>query len=277
LPRFFPKRNILVGELKPDRRLFVALVSLVCNAARLKHGRMMKLNEAKNAQNIKWLFVAGGLLTGVVLIAGENKPATSAQAYAESSTNPVAPRIGAPETAAAAIAITNQPSTKGTNALPPLPPGVSELKFNEFFRSPIGPRGLEFTDQLRHLEGRRIRMLGYMVQQTKPVAGCFLFAPVPVSLNEHEYGHADDLPATTVHVITDESAPAQTPFTPGPLLLTGKLSLGNRAEADGRISTVRLFLDPPTAEQKAAAERAVAAVQKKNAAASDHHGHDHAH
>lgn len=168
-------------------------------------------------------------------------------------------------------------STLASNALPPLPPGVSELKFSDFFRQPIGPRGLEYTDQLRSLEGRRIRILGYMVQQTKPVDRCFLFAPMPVSLNEHEYGHADDLPATALHVLTDEAAPAQTPFTPGPLLLTGKLSLGNRTEADGRISTVRLLLDPPTAEQKAAAERAVAAAQKKNAAAHDHHGHDHAH
>jgi hypothetical protein len=277
LPQTFPKRNILVGKLKPDRRWFVADVTLVCHTARLKHPRMMKLNRAMKDQNIKSLFVAGVMLTGVAGGAAENKPVTAHPANAELITQPVAPTTGALETAAPAIAITNQPSAAGTNALPPLHSGVSEFKFNEFFRSPIGPRGLEYTDQLRHLEGRRIRILGYMVQQTKPVAGCFLFTPVPVRLNEHEYGHADDLPATALHVITDESAPAQTPFTPGPLLLTGKLSLGNRTEADGRISTVRLFLDPPTAEQKAAAERAVAAAQEKNAAAPDHHGHDHAH
>jgi len=163
-----------------------------------------------------------------------------------------------------------------TNSLPPLPAGVTELKFGEFFRQPIGPRGLEFTDRLRSLEGRRIRILGYMVRQDKPAAHCFLLSPAPQTLHEEEYGLCDDLPATTLHVITDESAPSQTPFTPGQLLLTGKLSLGNRLEADGRTSAVRLLLDPPTPEQKAAAEQA-ADSQNKNAAAPDHHGHGHAH
>jgi hypothetical protein len=116
-----------------------------------------------------------------------------------------------------------------------------------------------------------------MVRQDEPAAHCFLLAPGPVNLHEEEYGHADDLPATALHVITDEAGPAQTPFTPGQLLLTGKLSLGNRLEADGRISTVRLFLDPPSAEQKAAAEQALAAARKNDAAAQDHHGHAHAH
>lgn len=170
-------------------------------------------------------------------------------------------------------------STLATNALPPLPSGVSELKFNEFFRQPIGPRGLEYTDQLRSLEGRRIRILGYMVQQTKPVDRCFLFAPVPMSLNEHENGHADDLPVTALHVFTSKDLPARIPHTPGPMLLTGKLSLGNRNEADGRTSVVRLHLDPPTPEQKLAAEQAVAALEKKKHSAGhhDHSGHGHGH
>ena len=35
------------------------------------------------------------------------------------------------------------------------------------------------------------------------------------------------------------------PHTPGLLLLTGTLSVGNKPEPDGRISTVRLTLDQP--------------------------------
>lgn len=172
----------------------------------------------------------------------------------------------------------SSPLLANTNALPPLPPGVTELKFNEFFRSPTGPRGLELTDTLRRLEGRRIRILGYMARQTKPVDRCFLLAPVPLTLNEIEYGHADDLPAATLHVFTTEEAPVQTPYTPGPLFLTGKLSLGNRLEADGRTSTVRLFLDPPTLEQKQAMEQAVTAAKKmKPDGHDDHAGHGHAH
>src|SRR6188768_3927175 len=31
--------------------------------------------------------------------------------------------------------------------LPPLPEGVEELKFAEFFKMPVGPRGLELTER----------------------------------------------------------------------------------------------------------------------------------
>ena len=40
------------------------------------------------------------------------------------------------------------------------------------------------------------------------------------------------------------------PYTPGLMLLTGLLSVGTQEEADGRISSVRLILDPPTTEQQ---------------------------
>ena len=162
-----------------------------------------------------------------------------------------------------------------TNALPPLPPGVTELVFNEFFRQPIGPRGLEYTEKLRSLEGRRIRILGYMARQAKPVDRCFLLTPVPLTLNEIEYGYADDLPAATLHVFTSPEAPATTPYTPGRLLLTGKLSVGNRLEADGRTSTVRLQLDPPTAEPQPAAQQAAQAAAKQATEHDAHAGHTH--
>ena len=192
---------------------------------------------------------------------------------------PTSSHASATEAASATTQGTNVYSrTAFTNALPPLPVGVEEIRFSEFFRQPIGPRGLEYTEKLRSLEGRRIRILGYMARQTKLADRCFLFAPLPLTLNEIEYGHADDLPATTMHVFTTEDSPAQTPYTPGLMLLTGKLSLGNRQEADGRTSTVRLFLDPPTPEQKQVLEQAAAAAkQLKPAGHDDHAGHGHAH
>ena len=39
--------------------------------------------------------------------------------------------------------------------LPPLPADVTEIKFGDFFVRPVGTRGLEVTDQLRQLDGRR--------------------------------------------------------------------------------------------------------------------------
>lgn len=147
---------------------------------------------------------------------------------------------------AAAVSASHQAA-----ALPPTPPGVTDLKFSELFK-PIGPRGLEYSDKLRALDGKKVRLLGYMVRQTEPVPWTFLLSPVPVTLHEKEYGLAEDMPATIVHVTTQRNATPLVPFTPGLLLLTGTLSIGNREEAGGRNSSVRLALDPPTPEQRAA-------------------------
>ncbi len=175
-----------------------------------------------------------------------------------------------PPTASASVtqAKTTNILEKSANAvalaeLPPLATGVTELKFSEFYRQPTGPRGLEFTDKLRSLDGKRVRILGYMVKQEKPVAHCFLLTPVPVRLNEEEYGFCEDMPSAVLHVFTDSSAPATVPLTPGLLLLTGTLSIGNHMEADGRISSVRLQLDPPTNEQRQTlSELVIPPVQK---------------
>src|SRR6188474_3449389 len=66
--------------------------------------------------------------------------------------------------------------------LPPLPNGVAELKFSEFFVNPVGPRGLELTDKLKELDGKRVRILGYMAAQDERPPGSFLLTPVPVHL-----------------------------------------------------------------------------------------------
>ena len=228
----------------------------------------------------RFTFLLGVLLTGSPVVAddvsnlasGLKTPTDFARRV-----SPVQPHASATEAVSATT--TNLPSASGvmtTNTLPPLPAGVTELRFSEFFRQPIGSRGLEYTEKLRTLDGRRIRILGYMARQAKPVEHCFLLAPLPLTLNEIEYGHADDLPATTLHVFTTPDAPAKTPSTPGPLLLTGKLSLGNRLEADGRTSTARLHLDPPTPEQKIAASQSAEATAKLNSSRPDPHaGHLH--
>ena len=130
-------------------------------------------------------------------------------------------------------------------AVPPLPADVTELKFTEFFVSPIGDRGLTFTDKLRGLDGKRVRVLGYMARQEQPVPGMFLFSALPVRLNEEHYGLADDLPAATLFVSMPKDRDQVVPHTSGLMLLTGTLSVGNHEEADGRISTARLALEKP--------------------------------
>ncbi len=104
---------------------------------------------------------------------------------------------------------------------------------------------------MRDLDGQRVRMLGYMVQQEDAPLGRLLFCPLPgLQVHEHDNGLADDLPASTVYVSVPTARTARVPFVPGLMLLTGTLNLGNKAEPDGRVSVVRLALDPPEAAGK---------------------------
>jgi hypothetical protein len=130
-----------------------------------------------------------------------------------------------------------------TLGIPPPAAGIADLKFAEIYE-PIGGGGLRYSRKSLALDGRKVRILGYMVERDAPVPGLLLLAPVPVRLHEREAGEADDLPAATLFVIVPDRAAEILPHTPGPLLLTGTLQLGNREESDGRISSVRLILDP---------------------------------
>ncbi len=134
--------------------------------------------------------------------------------------------------------------------LPPLPEGVTALQFGEVFLKPVGPRGLVFTDKVKSLDGRRVRILGHMVRREGAPPGTLLLTPYPVQLHDSEYGLADDLPPNTL-LVTVPDAEGEIPFTAGLLLLTGRLEIGSREEPDGRTSVVRLVLDPKTQGQGA--------------------------
>jgi len=131
-----------------------------------------------------------------------------------------------------------------TSTLPCLPADTAELKFRDFFVMPVGPRGLEMTPKLLALDGRRVRIVGYMAQQENPHPGFFLLTPVPVSVDEASDGRAYDLmPATLFVHLPPAQANKVASHQPGLLVLTGTLSVGNREQVDGRISMVRLQLD----------------------------------
>jgi hypothetical protein len=194
--------------------------------------------------------------------------ALSAATFANPAATPVA-ALRRPNANAAALApAANTRATAPEIKLPPLPEGVEELKFGEFFKLPVGPRGLEINDRLRALDGRRVRLLGHMVKEDltpcnscpvppkkgkRPlpawmefvVPGRMMFTEHPAFVSHAHYGLADDLPPQTVFVTVPDRFGELVPFTAGPMLLTGVLSVGNKPEPDGRISVVRLTLDPP--------------------------------
>jgi hypothetical protein len=144
--------------------------------------------------------------------------------------------------------------------LPPLPEGVTELGFDEFYKMPVGDRGLEPTGKLLSLNGKRVRIVGYMAEMQLRGNRQMIFAPVPLKAQPLEYGQADDIPAAHVLVRVPGNASERVPFTPGLMLLTGKLTVGGRS-LDGENAFVRLLLDPPqeTSPAPAAATSAPAA------------------
>ena len=117
---------------------------------------------------------------------------------------------------------------------------VQDLAFTEFFRQPVGPRGLEPTAKLLSLAGKRVRLSGYLAQAENGSPGVALLSPQPLVLGDGDEGLADDLPASVVTVLG--RMPDALPRS-SRVRLTGVLELAPRLEADGRISFIRLLLE----------------------------------
>ena len=142
----------------------------------------------------------------------------------------------------------------GVSQLPAPTAGVTDLKFADFYKMPVGAEGLTPTEKIKALAGQRVRIMGFMVKQTRPSPGVAILAPFALATHETEYDVCDDLPPAALFVDVAKYADIAVPHTPGPLLLTGKLELGRRVEADGRVSFVRLILDPEAAASSPAAD-----------------------
>ena len=133
------------------------------------------------------------------------------------------------------------------STLASLPADIEELKFRDFFVMPMGPRGLEMSPKLHALNGRRVRILGYMAQQEESHPGYFMLTPVPVNATESSDSITNDpTPATLFVRLPPEQANRVASYHTGLLVLTGTLSVGNQEEGDGRPSMVRLQLDAPS-------------------------------
>ncbi|MES2825104.1 MAG: hypothetical protein V4732_15990 [Pseudomonadota bacterium] len=133
--------------------------------------------------------------------------------------------------------------------LPPPPEGVTDLSFNEFFKMPIGPRGLEPTEKLLSLNNKRVRVVGYMAKEDDPNPGLFMLAALPVNVGEKADGMADDLPAATLFVhMPPQDADKILTYRPDAWVLTGTLQVGNQEEISERVSVVRLVMDQSVAK-----------------------------
>lgn len=119
------------------------------------------------------------------------------------------------------------------------------LRFEDFFKLPVGPAGLEVSPLLLQSHGRHVRLTGYMVQQEVPTPGTFMLTPRPVQMSENADGDADDLPPATVLVKLD---PSQSDWVlahaRGRIAVEGLLDVGREEGGNGRVSWVRLQLGP---------------------------------
>lgn len=124
--------------------------------------------------------------------------------------------------------------------------GATDLLFREFYRTPVGPSGLEPSAKLLGLAGQTVRLRGYVVQQAEPTPGVLILSPVPVQLGDADESLSDDLPPTVVFVHYDGAAMAG---VSGLVQVVGTLSVGPSEEADGHVSQVRLSLSPSQAAE----------------------------
>ena len=145
-------------------------------------------------------------------------------------------RFGAPRLVALAFAVLSVTSLQAAAEDTPF------LAFRDFFRLPIGPRGLEPTERLLSLRDQHVRVQGYMVREDEPQPGMFMLTPAPVALGELADGPADYLPAATlfVHVRGEDRI---IPYRAGIWTVSGVLRLGAWTEANGQVSYVRLIVD----------------------------------
>lgn len=121
--------------------------------------------------------------------------------------------------------------------------GVADLKFNEFYKTPVGPKGLELTPKLINLIGKKVRIVGYMAKTEPATPGMFVLSPFPVDLGDEDEKLVDDFPPNAVFVHLGEKDLA-VPTIQGLIKLTGTLQVGSFEEVDGHVSTFRLELDP---------------------------------
>jgi len=124
---------------------------------------------------------------------------------------------------------------------------ATSLSFKEFFEA--SPRELKPSQKLLSLNGKRVRMVGYMARMERVVPGAFYLVPHPVMCDE-EGGGTSDLPVENVLVLVRSAKDREIAFIPRPVEVTGILEVGNREEKDGRVSAIRLTLDGPPAKAK---------------------------
>jgi len=121
---------------------------------------------------------------------------------------------------------------------------TNELTFDQFYVTPVGPRGLQTTSTLRRLDGQRICITGYVIEDNG-ARDTFILSPVPLHASAHAEEQGDDLPAA--HALVEAgSASVKALVQTGRVRLVGTLHLGRVDRSDGRAFWARIVSDEAT-------------------------------
>ena len=129
-----------------------------------------------------------------------------------------------------------------TAALPPPPPGVTDLSFSNFFKG--SALGLVPTATLQAADGKHVRLVGFMARLEQPLTGAFILCPHPTACDEEGNGTAD-LPPQSVHILVRGLTGKPVPFTPEALAVTGTLHIAVQTDDDGHVWGLNLTMDRP--------------------------------
>lgn len=147
-------------------------------------------------------------------------------------------------------------------AAPPHAAAPVPLAFTDFFVPPPAP--LQLTPKIEALNGKRVKLQGYMVKM-EPMAGAFYLTQHPTFCDEEGAGTAD-LPPACVLVIVRGAKNRTLGFVGRPLLVTGVLQVGAQTVTDNQISHFRLILDGPEPAGTTPAKQAHKTPAKKETA-----------
>jgi hypothetical protein len=134
---------------------------------------------------------------------------------------------------------------------------AAPLEFRDLLDS--GPK-LQPSAKATALDGKRVRVVGFMAEMEEPIPGAFYLVPRPIRLDESGAG-TGDLPLESILIAVPGSEGKIIPHAEGALEGIGLLEVGNRADDQGRVSNFRLRLDP---DQRLAQAHAAAATSSKN-------------
>jgi hypothetical protein len=125
---------------------------------------------------------------------------------------------------------------------PPASLSSPTIEFFEFYKYGSGaPRP---KPKLLRLNGKRVTLVGYMVQMESPPRGGFYLAPYPAGCDQLGTGRGG-LPPPSVLVLPPAARGKHVDFIEGTLEVTGILDVGKKESDDGEVARIRLVLDGP--------------------------------